>query len=206
MSIQEVSSAWLYLDRNTRVWEGHVPISQGVFQPIHWVTLGRMRAELQLVPNEGRIADVGCGSGIVSVNMAWKKPRTEVIGIDPDDSRMVIGRQLAQEHRIPNCRFDVGSIENNAIEKESCACVLCTEVLDHIPNVKGKLEELVECLIGLLMPGGRLILSFLDQECLAEAGIEVVSPLVLSDFDFITHPMLDRNCPRWWYLFYVDKE
>lgn len=206
MSIQEVSNAWIYMDRNTEVWQGHVPASQGVFQPIHWVTLGRMRAEMQLVPNEGRIADVGCGSGLVSVNLAWKKPRTEVIGIDPDDSRMLIGRQLVTEHHIPNCRFEVGSIENHAIEKESCACVLCTEVLDHIPDVKPQLEDHVERLIELLMPGGRLILSFLDQECMEESGVSVSSPLVLDDFSFITRPMLDRNCPRWWYLFYVDKE
>ena len=206
MSIQEVSSAWIYMDRNTQVWQGHVPASQGVFQPIHWVTLGRMRAELQLVPNEGRVADVGCGSGLVSVNLAWKKPRTEVIGIDPDDLRMQIGKHLVTEHRIPNCRFEVGSIESNAIEKESCACVLCTEVLDHIPDVKPQLEDHVERLIELLMPGGRLILSFLDQECMEEAGISVASPLALSDFGFITRLMLDRNCPRWWYLFYVDKD
>jgi hypothetical protein len=64
----------------------------------------------------------------------------------------------------------------------------------------------VEQLIGLLMPGGRLILSILDQDCMEEAGIQVASPLELTDFAFITHPMLDRNCPRWWYLFYVDKE
>jgi len=27
----------------------------------------------------------------------------------------------------------------------------------------------------------------------------------MKDFDFLTTRQVDRNCPRWWHLFYVDK-
>ena len=205
MAIQDVSNAWIYLDRNTQIWRGNVSASQGVYQPIHWVALGRMQAELRLAPNEGRVADVGCGPGIVTINLAWKKPRTEVIGIDPDEKRLAIGQQLLSDHKIPNCRFEKGSIEQNGIEPGSCTAVLCTEVLDHIPNVKPVLKEKVDLLLRLLRPGGRLILSILDFEGSKETGIIPPSTLALEDFQFIENLALDRNCPRWWYLFYVDK-
>jgi 2-polyprenyl-3-methyl-5-hydroxy-6-metoxy-1,4-benzoquinol methylase len=205
MAIQDVSNAWIYLDRNTQIWRGSISASQGVYQPIHWVALGRMHAELRLCPNEGRIVDMGCGHGIVTINLAWKKPRSEVIGIDPDEQRMAIGQQLLNEHRIPNCRFEKGAIEGNKIEPGSCTAVICTEVLDHIPNIKPVLKEKVDLLLKLLRPGGRLILSFLDAEGAKETSIAPASLLTLEDFAFIQNMALDRNCPRWWFLFYVDK-
>jgi len=60
----------------------------------------------------------------------------------------------------------------------------------------------------LLLPGGRLILSIPALE--DEPGDTNVmplppEPLYLKDFAFLSNPQLDRNCPRWWHLFYVDK-
>ena len=206
MSLQEVRNAWIYLDRNTQIWRGALSAAQGVFQPIHWVALGRMEAELRLAPYEGRIADIGCGHGIVTVNLAWKRPRAEVIGIDPDDARLGVGRQLLEEHKLRNCSFRKASLEASGIEPGSCTGVLCTETLDHIPDVRPVLKEKVELLLALLRPGGRLILSILDEQGTGETGVVPPSPLKLADFDFLQGKVVDRNCPRWWYLFYVDKK
>lgn len=206
MSIQEVRNAWIYLDSNTQIWRGGVSAAQGVYQRIHWVALARMQAELRLAPYEGRIADMGCGHGIVTINLAWKKPRTEVIGIDPDENRLAIGRQLLSEHQLRNCSFQTGTIEEPGIDPGSCSGVICTEVLDHLPDVKAVLKEKVEKLLALLAPGGRLILSVLDSENASDASVKPPSPLAISDFDFLTTKVADRNCPRWWHLFYVDKK
>ena len=205
MSLQEIKNSWIYLDSNTAIWRGGVSAAQGVYQPIHWVALARMQAELRLAPFEGRIADVGCGHGIVTVNLAWKKPRTEVIGIDPEEQRLAIGQQLIQEHRLPNCTFQKGTLEEPGIEKGSCSGVICTEVLDHLPDVKAVLQEKVDQLLSLLQPGGRLILSFLASDGLAQAQVKPPSPLQIGDFEFLKDKVIDRNCPRWWYMFFVDK-
>ncbi|MCZ7649312.1 MAG: class I SAM-dependent methyltransferase [Planctomycetota bacterium] len=205
MSLQEVQNAWIYLDRNTMIWRGPIQAAQGVFQPIHWVAQTRMQAELRLAPNEGRIADVGCGYGIVTVNLAWKKPRTEVIGIDPDDKRLEVGRQLLQEHRLKNCTFRTGTLEETGIEPGSCTGVICTELLDHLPEGKAKLQERIGKLMDLLQPGGRLLVSFLDPEGFEYMGVKPPSPLTMSDFDWLKEKVVERNCPRWWYMFYLDK-
>lgn len=205
MAIQEIKDGWLYLDRGTMIWQKNATAAQGVFQPIHWVALSRMQATLRLAPYDGRIADIGCGHGVVTVNLAWKKPRTEVIGVDPEEQRLEVGRQILNEHGLPNCKFQKGTLDESGIEPGTCTGVLCTEVLDHIPDVKPLLKQKVDRLMELLKPGGRLILSIFDHEGSTDAGLAPPTVLTLADFDFLKTKVIDRNCPRWWYLFYVDK-
>jgi len=206
MSIQEVKDAWLFMDRNTGIWRGQVQAAQGVFQPIHWVAMHRMQCMLRLAPHEGRIVDIGCSYGIFTLNMAWKKPRTQVIGIDPDEQRLEVAKRLLAEHKLANCAFQSGTVDQPNIQPNSCTGVICTETLDHIADVRPRLKETVGKLMDLLMPGGRLILSI---PALEEAGKETMplppSPLYMKDFDFLSGRQHDRNCPRWWHLFYVDK-
>ena len=80
------------------------------------------------------------------------------------------------------------------------------DTLDHIADIKPRLKESVDKLMDLLLPGGRLILSI---PALEEMGKETAplppSPLQMKDFDFLKKINHDRNCPRWWHLFYIDK-
>jgi 2-polyprenyl-3-methyl-5-hydroxy-6-metoxy-1,4-benzoquinol methylase len=207
MAVQAVNDEWLFLDRNTGIWRGQVQAAQGVFSPIHWVALYRMQCMLRLLPHEGRIVDIGCSYGIVPLNVAWKKPRAEVIGVDPDENRLAVGNQLLTEHKLQNCRFHKGTVDDPEIPPGSCSGVICTETLDHIPNIKPRLKEAVDKLMDLLMPGGRLILSIPSlDEMGRETGPLPPSPLSPQDFSFLKRVSVDRNCPRWWHLFYVDKE
>jgi 2-polyprenyl-3-methyl-5-hydroxy-6-metoxy-1,4-benzoquinol methylase len=207
MSIQDSNDQWLYLDRNTSVWHRHIESAQGVFQPIHWVALHRMQCMLRLAPHEGRIADIGCSYGILTLNIAWKKPRAEVIGLDPDEERLRVGQTLLAEHRLTNCLFRKGTLDAPGIEPESCSGVICTETLDHIPGIKPRLKEAVDKLLALLLPGGRLILSIPAQDEAEPGAIPPSpSPLTMQDFAFLEDMQIDRNCPRWWHLFYVDKK
>ena len=206
MAVQSVKDEWIYLERNTNIWNTHVQAAQGVFQPIHWVAMHRMQCMLRLAPHEGRIVDIGCSYGILTLNMAWKKPRAEVIGIDPDEQRLAVGNQLLAEHHLTNCKFAKGTVDEPGIAPNSCSGVVCTETLDHIKDIKPRLHECVDKLMTLLLPGGRLLLSI---PALEEMGKETAplppSPLSMKDFDFLRHRQVDRNCPRWWHLFYVDK-
>ena len=206
MSVQEVKDAWIYLDRNTGIWRGHIEAAQGVFQPIHWVAMHRMQCMLRLLPHEGSIADIGCSYGILTLNVAAKKPRAKLIGIDPDENRLNVGNQLIQEHGLANCVFEKGTLDENTLQPGSCTGVICTETLDHIEGIKPRLEEAVGKLLNLLRPGGRLLLSIPALEEMAkENSRPPPSPLKMEDFAFLKNIQYDRNCPRWWHLFFVDK-
>lgn len=206
MAVQEVRDAWIYLDRNTGVWRGEVHAAQGVFQPIHWVAMHRMQCTLRLAPYEGRIADIGCSYGISTLNLAWKKPRAEVLGIDPDEARLAVGRQLLAEHHLNNCRFEKGTVEEPGIPENSCSGVICTETLDHIRDIKPRLKEAADKLLSLLAPGGRLIVSVLAAEAFTKETASLPPcPLSLEDFAFLPNKVVDHNCPKWWHMFYVDK-
>jgi 2-polyprenyl-3-methyl-5-hydroxy-6-metoxy-1,4-benzoquinol methylase len=207
MAIQEVKDAWIYLDRNTGVWHRNdLQGAQGIFQPIHWVALHRMQCMLRLAPHEGRIADIGCSYGILTLNLAWKKPRAEVIGLDPDEHRLSVGNQLLAEHHLTNCKFQIGTVEKPGIQPGTCSGVICTETLDHIQDIKPRLKEAVDSLLALLLPGGRLILSVLAVDQIPpDTAALPPAPLTLQDFAFLPHKQVDRNCPKWWHLFYVDK-
>ena len=208
MSFQQVKDEWIYLDRNTGIWRGHIAAAQGVFQPIHWVAMHRMQCMLRLMPHEGTIADIGCSYGILSLNMAAKKPRAKVIGIDPDEARLAVGDQLKKDHRVENCSFEIANLDANSLQPGSCSGVICTETLDHIPDIKPRLEQAVDKMMALLRPGGRLLLSI---PALEEMGTDTLprlppSPLYMADFAFMKNIQHDRNCPRWWHLFYADKK
>ena len=206
MSLQEVRDAWIYLDRDASAWHGKLQSAQGVFQPIHWVAMHRMQCVLRLAPHAGRIADIGCSYGIFAVNLAWKKPRVEVVGLDPDETRLKVAQHLLADHPLTNCKFQKGTVEEPGIPPRSCACVICTETLDHIPEIKPRLKEAVDGLLNLLMPGGRLILSIPALEEMTGQGAPTPpSPLNMKDFAFLSNLYEDHNCPRWWHLFYVDK-
>ncbi len=208
MSLQHVDDVWLCYDKDTRPAHSELQPAQGVFQPIHWVAMHRMQCMLRLAPHEGRIADIGCSYGILTLNLAWKRPRAEVIGLDPDEKRLAIGRELCAEHQVRNCRFEKGTVDEPGIPAGSCSGVICTETLDHIEGVKPRLEQTVAKLMDLLLPGGRLILSIPDLNAEAKDANSIPqppTPLYLKDFDFLANKQVDRNCPRWWHLFYVDK-
>ena len=206
MAVQDVRDVWIYLDRNTATGNNQLAAAQGVYQPIHWVAMHRMQCMLRLMPHEGRIADIGCSYGILTLNMAAKKPRANIIGIDPDEQRLSVGNQLLAEHPLTNCSFQKGTVDEPSIPPRSCSGVVCTETLDHIKDIKPHLQQSVEKLMNLLLPGGRLLLSI---PALEEMGRETAplppSPLSMKDFDFLKLKQIDRNCPRWWHLFYVDK-
>lgn len=207
MSLQEVKDQWIYLDRNTGIWRGHIEAAQGVFQPIHWVAMHRMQCMLRLMPHEGQIADIGCSYGILTLNMAAKKPRAHLLGIDPDAQRLEVGNQLKTEHHLANIAFEKATLDENSLQPGTCSGVICTETLDHIEGIKPRLEQAVEKLMGLLKPGGRLLLSI---PALDEMGKDMPrqppSPLTMQDFAFLKNIQYDRNCPRWWHLFFVDKK
>lgn len=129
---------------------------------------------LRIVPGE-RILDVGCGSGVVTREIAQRViPGGKVVGTDSSAAFLSIARDYADaagcghviEWRLADCRalrFADGHFD----------AVIAATVLAHVPGAERALTEMVR----VTRPGGRVAVFDFDGDGL-----------------FFTHP--DRNLTR----------
>jgi 2-polyprenyl-3-methyl-5-hydroxy-6-metoxy-1,4-benzoquinol methylase len=70
-----------------------------------WLTpYARMAA---YVPKSGRVLDVGCGHGLLAMELALSEPNRTVLATDHDVARIDLARQAGQD--ITNLRFDIST-------------------------------------------------------------------------------------------------
>jgi SAM-dependent methyltransferase len=108
----------------------------------------RYRYILELIDGKGAVLDVGCGS-------------SHIIGALPQGS-------VALDVQINKLRFArrfraarvCGSGFALPFADESFPCVLCSQVIEHVPMVPSMLDELCR----VLRPGGRLVLGTPDYD------------------------------------------
>lgn len=136
-----------------------------------------LEAVASRVPPGGRVADVGCGHGLLTALLALGDSRRDVHGVDPDPRK--IEWALQGPGRLPNVKLEVGTVESlgEALPGHFDAVVVC-DVLYLLP-----LERWPHFLRGarrLLRPGGRLLLkeaegdgSWKHRKCLAQEVVMV---------------------------------
>lgn len=92
---------------------------RGVFSPDK-VDLGT-RVLLESVPAppaEGRLLDLGCGYGPISLTMASRAPKARVLGVDVNARAVGLARRNAAGHDLDNARFAVVAPEGGlAVEQ-----------------------------------------------------------------------------------------
>jgi ubiquinone/menaquinone biosynthesis C-methylase UbiE len=74
------------------------------------------------------VLDVGCGQGAFLQELQSEFPHIEVNGIDISSSAVELARK-----RVANGRFSMLDITSKFLE-EKCDLVVCSEVLEHIPD------------------------------------------------------------------------
>lgn len=155
---------------------------QGDSRPLHDMNGPRVEWIRAQAKVEGaRLADIGCGGGLLSEAMA--QAGAEVTGIDMAEKPLTVARlhqiesglqidyrhttaeQLADEH--PG-RFDV---------------VCCMEMLEHVP----KPSSVVEACLKLAKPGGKLFFSTINRSPLAWSMAIVGAEYVLGLLPRGTH-------------------
>jgi ubiquinone/menaquinone biosynthesis C-methylase UbiE len=112
--------------------------------------------ELKLKP-ENLVLDAGCGSGRHLRALA-KLPNLQIIGIDKNSSDL--NDALTSLGNMPDALSDQylvsrADIKNLPFASASFDCVICSEVLEHIPEHENALKELVR----ILKPQGDLVVS-----------------------------------------------
>lgn len=109
------------------------------------------------IPKEGKIIDIGCGHGVMSILLAKASQKRKVLGIDPDQEKIRVAKKLGQG--IKNLTFK--AVYLRQIKRKFDAAVI-VDVLYLLPD-KEKLEILKEAR-RRLKKNGKLILKETSKE------------------------------------------
>ncbi|MDE0532152.1 MAG: bifunctional 2-polyprenyl-6-hydroxyphenol methylase/3-demethylubiquinol 3-O-methyltransferase UbiG [Albidovulum sp.] len=149
----------------------------GKFKPLHElnpVRLDYIRSQLEIDfdrdsnayrPFQGlRIADIGCGGGLVSEPMT--RLGASVVGIDAAATNIQIARRHAKQMSL-DIDYRNDSVENLLNESQKFDAVLSLEVIEHVSDPLAFLKICGD----LLKPGGAMICSTLNRttKCFALA-------------------------------------
>jgi 2-polyprenyl-3-methyl-5-hydroxy-6-metoxy-1,4-benzoquinol methylase len=131
------------------------------------------------VPRSGRVLEVGCGHGLLSMYIAVRGPDRDVVGIDIDDDKLVVARAAAAAH--PELRVQFATVEPDRFPPGDYDAVVFCDVLYLLPP--GARRELLDRAAGRVRPGGTVVVQEADQvprwKSLLATGQELLATKVL---------------------------
>jgi ubiquinone/menaquinone biosynthesis C-methylase UbiE len=108
----------------------------------------------RLPPPPSRVADLGCGTGTLSVLLAAAGHRVDGVDFSPEMVRRARAKAGGSAAAPTGARFVVGDATAPPLGAASYDVVLCRHVLWAMPDPSAALRAW----LGLLAPGGRLVL------------------------------------------------
>ena len=111
----------------------------------------------KLLPRRLTIADIGCGTGTLSFELA--RFAEHVIGIDLSKEMLRRARAMANERAIVNVEFREGDALKLPLSRASVDAVFCVMVLHFLPEPERAITELCR----VTRPGGSVVLVDLVQ-------------------------------------------
>ncbi len=150
----------------------------GEFKTLHQVNPLRMQFIKEFTEiKKQRIADVGCGGGILSEALA--REGAKVLGIDLSEDLINVADLHALDEGVTGVEYRTISAEELAQEMpESFDAVTCMEMLEHVPRP----ASIVAACARLVKPGGKVFFSTLNRTlkayALAIVGAEYILNLI----------------------------
>ena len=130
------------------------------------VRFGIMRPKLLsimdlLLPDEGRVLDIGCGFGLFAAYFGQTQPSRCIVGVDPNARRIAMARRVCDSLGLRNHTFLVGDARHVAIDG-AFAGAYVLDVMHHIPEADQL--PMLRRLRDLLMPRGILVIKDITTE------------------------------------------
>jgi 2-polyprenyl-6-hydroxyphenyl methylase/3-demethylubiquinone-9 3-methyltransferase len=156
------------------------------FAPLHNINPLRLQWIDGLAGLAGkRVADIGCGGGILADSMARKG--ASVLGVDLAARALRVAKLHALEAGTPNVEYREISAEALAEEQpEQFDVVTCMEMLEHVPRP----QSVVQACAKLVKPGGWVFFSTINRNPKAFLFAIVGAEYVLSLLPRGTHEYL----------------
>ena len=126
---------WARAGRGASMEKGHRP-------------MGEQAIELMRIPSNGRVLDVGCGSGWATRLMAEKAQSGHIVGIDIADEMIAVARETSTA--LSNVEFRVASAEKLPFKESEFTHAFSMESLYYYADVLIALKEIKR----VLQPGG----------------------------------------------------
>jgi dolichol-phosphate mannosyltransferase len=118
-----------------------------IFLQRYWQR-SRYRHITELIAREGPVLDVGCGSSRIIGALPQGSLAMDILA-----GKLRYARRFSR-HLVRASGFDI------PVRDESFPCVLCSQVIEHVPKESNILNELCRT----LAPGGRLVLGTPDYD------------------------------------------
>ncbi len=101
---------------------------------------------------DSRLLDCGCGYGF-TLRMLAELTEADLVGLDGDPDR--VAQALGDLERFPKVSAVMGDAQNLPFDDATFDHVVCSEVLEHLPEDARAVEEMAR----VLKPGGNLIVT-----------------------------------------------
>lgn len=143
---------------------------------VRWLTCPFPAVE-RAVPRAGRVLEVGCGHGLLSLYLAACAPGRQVHGVDVDEHKIVLARGAASRFTAGGgapVAFDV--VEPGVLPDGPFDAVVIADVLYLLaPDAR---TSLLEAALARLAPGGRMVIKEAARDPRWKGALTVAQELV----------------------------
>lgn len=128
---------------------------------------------LDLIPEQGKLLDLGCGFGIFSYFLAQKYPGLEIVGIDPSGERIKLANNVFSKPK--NLRFYQGETKDLA-EKDFNGTLLID--VEYLLSYEELIETLKQCYEKTSL-GGILIIKTMNRARFFRHLLAISTPILI---------------------------
>lgn len=144
---------------------------------------------LELIPDRGKLLDLGCGFGTFSYFFAWQYPDIEIIGIDPSRDRINVAKNVVLKPG--NLNFYQGEVSDLA--EKDFDVVLLIDVI-YLLSEKELFRALTTCYTKT-KKGGTLIIKTLNRAHFFRYLFSISGSILINAVASISHSLPEKTQP-----------